>query len=216
MKILLIEDDTLLAQGIEARLIQRGHQLECFSDGQQGLSAVLDLNVDMILLDLNLPKVDGLKLLSLARAKGVTTPVLIITARDAVMHRIKGLDCGADDYLVKPFSIDELDARLRALHRRAHGRCSDNLTHHDIVINTQARQVLYQNIAIELSRREYDLLLLLLDNKDRVLTRRQIEEQLYDEEPESNALEVHVHNLRKKLGRELINTVRGVGYYVAA
>lgn len=216
MKILLIEDDSLLAQGIIDRLSQRGHQVEWFSDGQQGLGAVLDLQADIILLDLNLPKVDGLKLLAQARGKGITTPVLIITARDAIDHRIKGLDSGADDYLVKPFSIDELDARLRALYRRAHGRCIDKLTHQDILIDTLARQVFYCENAIDLGRREYDLLLLLLDNKDKVLTRRQIEEQLYEEEPESNALEVHVHNLRKKLGKDLINTVRGVGYFVAA
>jgi DNA-binding response OmpR family regulator len=216
MKILLIEDDSLLAQGISTRLSKRGHQLEWFNDGQQGLTAVLDLQADIILLDLNLPKVDGLKLLSEVRAKGITTPVLIITARDAIDHRIKGLDYGADDYLVKPFSIDELDARLRALYRRAHGRCIDKVIHQEILIDTQIRQVFFRDNAVDLGRREYDLLLLLLDNKDRVLTRRQLEEQLYDEEPESNALEVHVHNLRKKLGKKLINTVRGVGYFVAA
>jgi len=216
MKILLIEDDQSLAQGIETSLKRRGYQIESFLRGDQGLLAIRDMSADVIILDLNLPMLDGLEVLSQARAKGITTPVLITTARDAIAQRIKGLDLGADDYLVKPFDMDELDARIRALHRRAHGRSSDELKYHDIQVLTGARQVYLKGSPIELSRREYDLLLLLLDNKAQVLTRRQLEESLYEDEPESNALEVHVHNLRKKFGKHLITTVRGVGYFVAA
>ena len=216
MKILLIEDDQSLAQGIETSLKRRGYQIESFLRGDHGLLAIRDLSADVIILDLNLPVLDGLEVLSQARAKGVTTPVLITTARDAIVQRIQGLDLGADDYLVKPFDMDELDARIRALYRRAHGRSSDELKYNDIQVLTRARQVYLKGKFIELSRREYDLLLLLLDNKAQVLTRRQLEESLYEDEPESNALEVHVHNLRKKLGKQLITTVRGVGYFVAA
>jgi DNA-binding response OmpR family regulator len=196
--------------------MQRGHQVECFYDGEQGLLAMEALPADIIILDLNLPKLDGFDVLSQARAKGVTTAVLIITARDAISQRIKGLDSGADDYLVKPFIMDELEARVRALYRRANGRSSNEVIHRQIRIDTQARQVFLAQEAVVLGRREYDLLLLLLDNKAKVLTRGQIEEKLYEDEPLSNALEVHVHNLRKKLGKDLINTVRGVGYIVAA
>jgi len=216
MKILLIEDDQLLARGITTSLKVRGYQIDSILRGDHGLSAIQDLSADVIILDLNLPYLDGLQVLSQARAKGITTPVLIITARDAIAQRIQGLDLGADDYLVKPFDMDELDARIRALYRRAHGRCSDELRYRELRIITSARQVYLKGELIELGRREYDLLLLLLDSKARVLTRRQLEDSLYEEEPESNALEVHVHNLRKKLGRDLINTVRGVGYFVAA
>ncbi|OUS23273.1 DNA-binding response regulator ['Osedax' symbiont bacterium Rs2_46_30_T18] len=216
MKILLIEDDLSLAQGVESSLRRRGYQIESFLRGDHGLLAIRDLSADVIILDLNLPVLDGLEVLSQARAKGVTTPVLITTARDTIAQRIKGLDLGADDYLVKPFDMDELDARIRALYRRAHGRSNDELKYNDIQVLTSARQVYLKGEFIELSRREYDLLLLLLDNKAQVLTRRQLEESLYEDEPESNALEVHVHNLRKKLGKQLITTVRGVGYFVAA
>lgn len=155
---------------------------------------------------------DGIEVLRKARGQGVSIPVLILTARDAIEHRITGLDSGADDYLVKPFDMDELDARLRALYRRAHGRSDETLVHGDIQIKTDAREVRFGQQLINLSRREYDLLLLMLDNKGRVLTRRQLEEKLYEDDPESNALEVHVHNLRKKFGKQLISTVRGVGY----
>ncbi|EPJ43981.1 MAG: two component Transcriptional regulator, Winged helix family protein [Osedax symbiont Rs2] len=216
MKILLIEDDRSLAQGVETSLKRRGYQIESFLRGDHGLLAIRDLSADVIILDLNLPVLDGLEVLRQARAKGVTTPVLITTARDAIAQRIQGLDLGADDYLLKPFDMDELDARIRALYRRAHGGRSDELKYNDIQVLTSARQVYLKGELIELSRREYDLLLLLLDNKAQVLTRRQLEENLYEDEPESNALEVHVHNLRKKLGKQLITTVRGVGYFVAA
>lgn len=212
MQVLLIEDDQLLGQGIQLNLQQRGYLVEWQQDGQQGLHAILDLQPDLVILDLNLPNMDGIEVLRKARGQGVSIPVLILTARDAIEHRITGLDSGADDYLVKPFDMDELDARLRALYRRAHGRSDETLVHGDIQIKTDAREVRFGQQLINLSRREYDLLLLMLDNKGRVLTRRQLEEKLYEDDPESNALEVHVHNLRKKFGKQLISTVRGVGY----
>ncbi len=216
MRLLLIEDDYLLGQGIQLNLIQRQYQVDWVRDGRQGLQALRDLQSDLVILDLNLPGLDGIELLRRARSQGAAMPVLILTARDAVEHRIEGLDSGADDYLIKPFDLDELDARLRALYRRAHGRCDETLIHGDIRIHTASREVLYRDTPVCLGRREYDLLLLLLDNRGRVLTRRQLEANLYEDDPESNALEVHIHNLRKKLGKQLITTVRGVGYLVEA
>ncbi|OMH28022.1 response regulator transcription factor [Motiliproteus sp. MSK22-1] len=212
MRVLLIEDDQLLGQGIQINLQQRGYRVDWCQDGQQGLHGVIDLQPDLVILDLNLPSLDGIGLLKKARHKGASMPVLILTARDAIEHRITGLDSGADDYLIKPFDMDELDARLRALHRRAHGRSDEILNVGEIEIRTGAREVFFQQQPVSLGRREYELLLLLLDNRGRVLTRRQLEEKIYEDDPESNALEVHVHNLRKKLGKSLITTVRGVGY----
>ena len=212
MRVLLIEDDQLLGQGIQLNLQRRGYLVDWLQDGEQGLQGVIDLHPDLVILDLNLPGLDGIELLRIARNRGASMPVLILTARDAIEHRITGLDGGADDYLIKPFDMDELDARLRALYRRAHGRSDEILNHGEIEIRTGAREVFFQQQPVSLGRREYELLLLLLDNRGRVLTRRQLEEKIYEDDPESNALEVHVHNLRKKLGKSLITTVRGVGY----
>lgn len=212
MRLLLIEDDNLLGQGIQLALQARGYRTDWLQNGTQGLAGLLDTQPDLVILDLNLPDLDGLEVLRQARGRGVTCPVLILTARDAIEDRIAGLDSGADDYLIKPFSLDELEARVRALHRRAHGRADEQLTVGELSINTSARQVTYCGQAITLGRREYDLLLTLLDARGRVLTRRQLEERLYEDDPESNALEVHIHSLRKKLDRSLIRTIRGVGY----
>ncbi|MBN3561471.1 response regulator [Aliamphritea spongicola] len=213
MRILLIEDDPLLGQGVQLNLQQRGYRVDWVEAGEPGVNAVFELQPELVILDLNLPDIDGLEVLRRIRRE-VELPVLILTARDAVNHRIEGLDNGADDYLVKPFDLDELEARLRALQRRAAGRSQAMLTYRDIRIDTQARQVFFLEELITLGRREYELLVYLLESAGRVLTRRQIEEQLYENDLESNALEVHVHNLRKKLGKELVKTVRGVGYFV--
>ncbi|WP_261841197.1 response regulator [Aliamphritea ceti] len=213
MRILLIEDDPLLGQGIQLNLQQRGYRVDWVEAGEPGVSAVLDLRPDLLILDLNLPDIDGLEVLRRIRRE-VELPVLILTARDSISHRVEGLDNGADDYLVKPFDLDELEARIRALQRRAAGRSQALLTYRDISIDTQARQVTLQGELVSLGRREYDLLMYLLESAGRVLTRRQIEAQLYEDDLESNALEVHVHNLRKKFGKNLVKTVRGVGYFV--
>jgi DNA-binding response OmpR family regulator len=214
IKVLLVEDDKLIGQGVKLNLQLRNYQIEWVQDGANALASLKQLEPDLVILDLNLPNVSGMEILRLARSQRIKTPILILTARDAIEDRVTGLDKGADDYLVKPFSIDELDSRLKALHRRFHGRSEEIINFKEIKINTQARQVFFKGNCIETSRREYDLLALFLDNVGRVLSRRQIEASLYEDDIESNALEVHIHNLRKKLGKKLITTVRGVGYFV--
>ncbi|MEH6444544.1 MAG: response regulator transcription factor [Oceanospirillaceae bacterium] len=214
VKVLLVEDDKLIGQGVKLNLQLKNYQVEWVQDGANALASLKLLEPDLVILDLNLPNVSGMEILRLARSQGIKTPILILTARDAIEDRVTGLDKGADDYLVKPFSIDELDSRLKALHRRFHGRSEEIINFQEIKINTQARQVFFKGDCIETSRREYDLLALFLDNVGRVLSRRQIEASLYEDDVESNALEVHIHNLRKKLGKKLITTVRGVGYFV--
>lgn len=213
MDLLLIEDDELLGRGI-CEALGPDYRVEWFQDGRQGLAALLDMTPDLVILDLNLPGLDGLEVLHSARKRQVEVPILILTARDALEDRIAGLDAGADDYLLKPFSLDELEARLRALYRRARGRSDERLLYRDLAVDTRQRQVSLEGRELQLSRREYELLIRLLDARGQVMTRRKLEEQLYglDEDLESNALEVHIHNLRKKIGREMIRTVRGVGY----
>jgi len=168
-------------------------------------------------LDLGLPLMDGLDVLASVRRAGVTLPVLVLTARDAVPDRIKGLDLGADDYVVKPVDLDELAARLRALVRRAHGQPQETLQAGSVVLDPAGRSVCHNGQPVVLSLREFDLLQALMLNAGRVLSREQLEQQLYSwgREVESNAVEVHIHHLRKKLGAELIQTVRGVGYLLA-
>ena len=214
MKVLLIEDDSLLGQGIQLNLQQRNYQVDWVQTGEAGIRACHNLDPELIVLDLNLPDIDGIQVLQRIRRAEISTPVIILTARDAIEQRIEGLNSGADDYLVKPFDINELDARLQAIYRRLNGRSDATVKYRDIEINTVSRQVMLAGVMVETGRREYDLLLLLLDNSGRVLTRSKIEDTLYSEDLESNALEVHVHNLRKKFGKSLIKTVRGVGYYV--
>lgn len=213
MDLLLIEDDELLGRGI-CEALGPDYRVEWFQDGRQGLAALLDMTPDLVILDLNLPGLDGLEVLHSARKRQVEVPILILTARDALEDRIAGLDAGVDDYLLKPFSLDELEARLRALYRRARGRSDERLLYRDLAVDTRQRQVSLEGRELQLSRREYELLIRLLDARGQVMTRRKLEEQLYglDEDLESNALEVHIHNLRKKIGREMIRTVRGVGY----
>ncbi|MGB0467228.1 MAG: response regulator [Pontibacterium sp.] len=216
MRLLLIEDDKLLGQGIMLALQDKRYLVDWVEDGKTGLSAIIDTAPDLVILDLNLPGMDGIEVLNRARQANVSCPVIILTARDAIEDRIRGLDAGADDYLVKPFSLHELEARIRALHRRAHGRANEEIIKGELSIDTASRQVSYQGLPVNLGRREYDLLITLLDARGRVLTRRQLESQLYEDDPESNALEVHVHALRKKIDKSLIRTVRGVGYMVDA
>ena len=168
-------------------------------------------------LDLGLPLKDGMDVLASIRRAGITLPVLVLTARDALPDRIRGLDVGADDYVVKPVDLNELAARLRALVRRAHGLPQECLMAHDIVLDPAARSVLQAGLPVPLSGREFDLLHALMLNTGRVLSREQLEQHLYSwgQEVESNAIEVHVHHLRRKLGSALIQTVRGVGYVLA-
>lgn len=216
MRILLIEDDRLLGDGVKAGLCGAGFAVDWVRDGEAALAAVAAESFAAIVLDLGLPRRDGLSVLSALRATGNAVPVLVLTARDQVADKVRCLDLGADDYVVKPFDLDELAARLRALARRARGRAEASLRHGDVVLDPAARSVTLRGEPVVLTSREFDLLQMLLDAAGRVLTRRVLDEQLYawGEAVGSNALEVHIHHLRKKLGADLIRTVRGVGYMV--
>ena len=216
MRILLAEDDELLGGGLRAGLDQRGFQVDWVRDGVAAERELLGLQHQAAVLDIGLPRQDGLAALQSVRARGIDTPVLILTARDAVAQRIEGLNLGADDYVVKPVDLDELAARLHALVRRAHGKPQTTLRIRDVTLDATARQVSQCNKIINLSTREFDLLQALMLNAGRVLSREQLEQHLYrwGHEVESNTIEVHIHHLRRKMGSGLIDTIRGVGYIV--
>lgn len=216
MRILLAEDDPLLGDGLRAGLRQVGFQVDWVRDGQAADRELRAEPYAAAVLDLGLPLKDGMEVLAGIRRAGIATPVLVLTARDAVPDRIRGLDLGADDYVVKPVDLNELAARLRALVRRAHGQPQERLAAQDIVLDPAARSVLRAGIPVTLPAREFDLLHALMLNTGRVLSREQLEQRLYSwgQEVESNAIEVHIHHLRRKLGGALIQTVRGVGYVV--
>jgi DNA-binding response OmpR family regulator len=216
MRILLAEDDELLGGGLRAGLDQRGFQVDWVRDGVAAERELLSAQHQAALLDIGLPRQDGLTVLKAVRARGIDTPVLVLTARDAVAQRIEGLNLGADDYVVKPVDLDELAARLHALVRRAHGKTQTLLQVRDVAMDPTARQVSRAGETISLSTREFDLLQALLLNAGRVLSREQLEQHLYrwGHEVESNTIEVHIHHLRRKMGAGLIDTVRGVGYIV--
>jgi two-component system OmpR family response regulator/two-component system response regulator QseB len=214
MRILLAEDDPLLGDGLRAGLRQLGFQVDWVRDGEAAEREMRAQPYAAAVLDLGLPRKDGMAVLSSIRSARIATPVLVLTARDTVPDRIRGLDSGADDYVVKPVDLNELAARLRALVRRAHGKPQENLKAQDIELDPAARSVTQEGSAVTLSTREFDLLHALMLAAGRVLSREQLEQQLYSwgQEVESNAIEVHIHNLRRKLGAGLIHTVRGVGY----
>lgn len=216
MRILLVEDDPQLGDGLSVGLRQAGFAVDWVRDGQSADHALASESFDLLVLDLGLPRLSGMEVLRQTRRRGQQLPVLILTARDATGDKIAGLDAGADDYLVKPIDIDELAARIRALSRRSGGRAIPLLSHGDLLLDPAAHTVTLAGSRVELSAREFSLLQLLLENTGRVLTRSQLEQSLYGwhEEPDSNALEVHIHHLRKKLGTELIRTLRGVGYTI--
>lgn len=216
MRLLLVEDDSLLGDGIRVGLQQSGFVVDWVKDG---LAAKLALEAEayaLVVLDLGLPRLSGTDVLKWLRTTGNDTPVLVLTARDAVADRVNGLDAGADDYLIKPFDLDELSARVRALLRRAGGRAAPVIVHGQLEVDPATRQVTLADKPVELSPREYAILLVLLESAGRALSREQLEQGLYGwgDEVESNAVEVHIHHLRKKLGAELIRTIRGVGYLV--
>ncbi|MDD2608580.1 MAG: response regulator [Giesbergeria sp.] len=216
MRILLAEDDELLGSGIRAGLGQQGFQVDWVRDGVAAERELATGAYQACVLDLGLPRQDGMAVLQQLRARRLATPVLILTARDAVQSRIAGLDAGADDYLVKPIDLHELAARLRALVRRAHGQTETRLRCGKVELDPAAHQVWSDGQLVELSQREYDLLHALLLNAGRVLNREQLEQRLYQwgHEINSNAVEVHIYHLRRKLGTNLIETVRGVGYRI--
>lgn len=216
MRILLAEDDPQLGDGLTVGLRQDGYAVDWVKDGAAADLALKDERYDLLVLDLGLPRRDGMDVLERLRARGDGLPVLILTARDATGDKVRGLDAGADDYLVKPVSLDELAARVRALTRRAAGRAQPVLRHGDLTLDPAAHVAALAGVPLELSAREFSLLAMLLENAGRVLTRAQLEGALYGwrDEPDSNALEVHIHHLRKKIGAERIKTLRGIGYIV--
>ncbi len=216
MRILLVEDDSLLGDGLRAGLAQDGHAVDWVRDGAAADAALRADRFALVILDLGLPRVAGLDVLRVLRGRDDATPVLVLTARDAVTDRIEGLDAGADDYLVKPFDLGELKARARALVRRAAGRSTPEIRHGDLVVDPAAHAVALNGNPVELARGEFAILHELLQNVGRVRSREQLEASLhgFGGEIESNLVEVYVHHLRRKLGAGLIKTVRGVGYLV--
>jgi DNA-binding response OmpR family regulator len=214
MRILLVEDDALLGDGARAGLGQAGFAVDWVKDGVAAELALKTADYAAVVLDLGLPRLSGLEVLRRARAAGTKVPVLILTARDAVEDRVKGLDSGADDYLVKPFDLHELTARLRALIRRSGGEAAPRLRVGELELDPAARRAEFRGAPVELAAREFALLHALMLGAGRVLSREQLAERLYTwgEEVDSNAIDVHVHHLRRKLAPELIRTVRGVGY----
>ncbi len=214
MRILLAEDDTLLGDGLQAGLRQLGFRVDWVRDGEAAERELRAQPYAAAVLDLGLPLKDGMQVLAAVRRDGIKLPVLVLTARDAVSDRVRGLDVGADDYVVKPVDLNELAARLRALVRRAHGQPQECLMAQDIVLDPAARTVQQAGVSLSLPAREFNLLHALMLNADRVLSREQLEQHLYSwgQEVESNTIEVHIHHLRRKLGNALIQTVRGVGY----
>ena len=216
MRLLLAEDDPLLGDGLTVGLRQAGYAVDWVKDGVAADLALSTEPFDLLVLDLGLPRLTGMEVLRRLRSRGQTLPVLILTAKDGTGDKVAGLDAGADDYLIKPVDLDELAARVRALARRASGNAAPRLEIGTLSIDPAARTVQVAGRLVELSAREFSLLLSLAENAGRVLTRAQLEASLYGwrDEPDSNALEVHIHHLRKKLGAEVIKTLRGVGYMV--
>ncbi|MFM9917025.1 MAG: winged helix-turn-helix domain-containing protein [Rhizobacter sp.] len=214
MRILLAEDDTLLGDGLRAGLRQLGFLVDWVRDGDAAERELRAQSYAAAVLDLGLPLKDGMEVLAALRRDGITVPVLVLTARDALPDRIRGLDLGADDYVIKPVDLHELAARLRALVRRAHGQPQEKLAAQDVTLDPAARSVEQSGVPVVLSGREFDLLHALMLNAGRVLSREQLEQHLYSwgQEVESNTIEVHIHHLRRKLGSTLIQTVRGIGY----
>jgi len=214
MRILLVEDDALLGDGIKKALTREGYNVEWLLDGAQALSAIRSEEFTVVILDLTLPSLDGLEVLKGIRLAKVSTPVLVLTARDTLEAKISGLDAGADDYLTKPFELEELKARLRALSRRPQEQADTIVEHGSVRINKSTMEVFHEDTVVELSRHEYALLLEFITHPGRVMTREHLEKTLYgwDGDVGSNALEVHIHHIRKKLYSTLITTVRGIGY----
>lgn len=216
MRALLVEDDEDLGEIIRTALTREGDTVDWVKDGQSALSALAAESFDIAILDLGLPKVPGLEVLRTVRHQGNSIPILILTAHEAIEERVQGLDMGADDYMVKPFDLDELSARIRAMRRRDSGRATPIITYKGIQLDPAAHMVNFENQSFNLPRREFALLQKLLENPGKALSREQLTQSIYswDEDVDSNALEVHIHNLRKKFGNDVIRTIRGVGYMI--
>ncbi len=218
MRVLLVEDDQMIAQGLQTALRQEGYTVDCTRDGNSAAAALQAERFDLVLLDLGLPGRDGLDVLRGLRRRADATPVLILTARDELPDRVAGLDAGADDYIVKPFDLDEVTARMRSVLRRAAGRGDPCMQHRGIRLDPVTHSVECDGTPVLLSAHEFAVLEALLQRPGAVLSRAQLEDRLYGwgEEVESNAVEVYIHGLRRKLGADAIRTLRGVGYFIPA
>jgi two-component system response regulator QseB len=216
MRVLVVEDDRMIAQGLKTALAQDGHAVDHVGDGRAAAEALRSTRFDLVLLDLGLPDRDGIAVLRELRRRGDATPVIILTARDEVRDRIEGLDAGADDYIVKPFDLEEVGARMRSVQRRAAGRGDPFIRHRGIELDPVTRTVRRDGTPVTLSAHEFAVLEALLQRPGAVLSRAQLEDRLYgwSGQIESNAVEVYVHGLRRKLGSDAIRTLRGVGYFV--
>jgi two-component system response regulator QseB len=218
MRVLLVEDDPMIAQGLETALRQEGYTVDAMGDGNSAAAALRSSSFDLVLLDLGLPQRDGIDVLRELRRRGDATPVLILTARDELADRVAGLDAGADDYIVKPFDLDEVTARMRSVLRRAAGRGDPCIQHRGIRLDPVTHSVERDGAPVRLSAHEYAVLEALLLRPGAVLSRAQLEDRLYgwNDQVESNAVEVYIHGLRRKLGADAIHTLRGVGYFIPA
>ena len=216
MRLLLVEDDEILGDGLKSGLSMEGYAVDWLTDGKQADEALQTHSYEILVLDLNLPGMDGLEVLKALRKRKDSTLVLILTARDTVDDRVIGLDSGADDFVVKPFDMSEICARLRALIRRHGGRGTPLLEHKGVVLDPASHQVTVADKVVEVSQKEFEVLNFLLAHKGSVISRARLEETLYswNSEIESNTVEVHIHHLRKKLPDNFIRTVRGVGYII--
>ncbi|HUR87662.1 MAG TPA: response regulator transcription factor [Ramlibacter sp.] len=216
MKLLLVEDDAMIGRALLDALRAEGYAVNWVRDGQVADASLATEAYDCVLLDLGLPKKDGLAVLRNLRARGSAVPVLVATARDAVNDRVAGLDAGADDYIVKPFDVDELQARIRALIRRSAGRADPVISHKGVTLNPATREATLGSGSLQLSAREWAVLEPMLQRPGAVFSRTQLEEKLYGwkDDVSSNAVEVYIHGLRKKLGADFIKTVRGLGYVI--
>jgi two-component system OmpR family response regulator/two-component system response regulator QseB len=216
MRVLLVEDDRMIGESIRAALKQDGSAVDWVRDGRSAESTLATEQFDLVLLDLGLPQRNGLEILRAMRLRHDQTPVIVLTARDALQDRVAGLDAGADDYLVKPFELEELAARMRAVTRRKAGRAEPAIEVGDVRLDPSMRQVTRSGEPVVLSAREYAVLEALMSRPGAILSRAQLEDRLYGwgDAIESNAVSVYVHQLRRKLGSDFIRNVRGVGYYV--
>lgn len=216
MRLLVVEDDLLLGNGIQVALQQIGYAVDWLTDGEAAIHALNVETFDGVILDLNLPRKSGLEILKQLRESGHTLPILILTAKDTLQDKIRGLDLGADDYMIKPFELNELLARLRALLRRSKGRATTYLEYKELRLDPNNFIVTFNEETIAMSNKEFAILQTLLENIGHIISRQRLEESIYawDSMVESNAVEVHIHHLRKKLGKNFIKTIRGMGYMI--